>query len=233
MVDPHGNSRGPSGPLQLEQALEAVQPALDGIWSRFARARGRGEGAPQRLLFTSPDHGAGTTTLAIATALGLTRNMRQDVCLVEANCFSPAMADYLRLPATPGMTDVLDGKADLEKAVRNSLVHGLYVLSAGSFRRPLPGELASPEVHDVLAEVARSGKHLVIDGPPLLDHPESRALFEFVDRAVLVLRARDTKQRRAEAAVRVLRESGVEIVGTVLNRFRSDLPFGLEKQPWA
>ncbi|MFT5152916.1 MAG: Mrp family chromosome partitioning ATPase, partial [Planctomycetota bacterium] len=69
-------------------------------------------------------------------------------------------------------------------------------------------------------------KYVIIDAPPLIDHPEARMLLQYADAVVLVLRARETMRADAELAQRIARDSGVEVVGTILNRFRSDLPFG-------
>ncbi len=73
---------------------------------------------------------------------------------------------------------------------------------------------------------------MIIDAPPLIDHPESRILLEYVDGVVLVLRARSSESDAAQKTLRFLEEAGVPVLGSVLNRFKSDMPFGMGERDW-
>lgn len=215
---------GPEDELPIESALEALEPLLNELWTQFAglEIKGRRE---VRILFVSPRHGAGTTTLATCTALGLARHLGESVALIEENLYSPAMASYLGLPDTPGFTDVLDGKASADDAIRNSVVDGLHVLSGGTPRRPRPGELASERARDLVLRASRGHRYTFLDAPPLLEYPALHPLLDRADAAVLVLRARTTRKADAGRAARILDEFGVPLFGSILNRFRSDMPF--------
>ena len=212
------------GELPIESALEALTPLLNELWTQFAglEIEGRRE---VRILFVSPRHEAGTTTLASCSALGLARHMGEAVGLVEMNLFTPAMASYLGLPPAPGITDVLDGKARPEEAVRNSAADGLHLLSAGTPRLPRPGELATERARELIGRVSRGRRYTLIDGPPLLDYPELHPLLDRADAAVLVLRARGTRKAEAQRAAQILEEFRLPLFGSILNRFRSDMPF--------
>ena len=210
--------------LPIEEALAALQPLMNELWTQFAGLEVDGR-RQVRILFVSPRHGAGTTTLAACTALGLARNMGESVGLVEQNLYSPSMAAYLGLPLAPGITDVLDGKATTDEAVRNSVVDGLHVLSAGTPRPPRPGELAGDRVRELIATAARGRRYTILDAPPLLEYPELHPLLDRADAAVLILQARRTKKSDAQRAAQVLEEFGLPLFGSILNRFRSDMPF--------
>ena len=58
------------------------------------------------------------------------------MALIETNFHSPAMASYLGLSVTPGLTDYFDGNATSEEIVRNSQVANLDVLTGGTPRPP-------------------------------------------------------------------------------------------------
>lgn len=212
------------GELPIEAALDALEPLLNELWTQFAglEIKGRRE---LRILFVSPRHEAGTTTLATCTALGLARHLGESVALVEENLYTPAMASYLGLPETPGFTDVLDGKATPEEAIRNSVVDGLRVLSGGTARRLRSGELASDRARELILRAARGHRYTFIDAPPLIDYPALHPLLDRADAAVLVLRARTTRKADAQRAAKILDEFGVPLFGSILNRFRSDMPF--------
>lgn len=207
----------------MNKLIHRLHTIVDPVWSEISRQRS--DRTPLRVLFTSTQDKAGTTSIAAATAIGLSRNLRVDVALVEANLQAPSLAEYLDLPAESGLSDVLDGRLPVAKAVRALEALGekrLHVLTAGSARLPLPGEFATPAAKDALAHVASLSRYVIVDAPPLFDHTETRLLLREVDAAVLVLRADSSRREEAQRAVRELQESGVRVIGTILNRVSTD-----------
>jgi len=207
--------------LPVEAALESVRPTFHKLLARLVQATEQSE--HHRVMFVSPEHGDGTTTLATSTALMMVRHFRRDVALVEANLYTPAMARYLDIAEGPGLLDVADGDVKPMQAVRNSRLHGLYVVTAGGSRPPGEGELAGDEMRGLIDLVARSHRYTIIDAPPLLDHPETCLLLEHVDEVLLVVRAGSTKLAQARAAVEIVERAGVKFSGVFLNRYQPDL----------
>ncbi|MBL8859729.1 MAG: hypothetical protein JNL28_14580 [Planctomycetes bacterium] len=203
----------------MNKLLSRLNHLVDPVWTEISRqtfAR-----TPARILFTSTERGAGTTSIAAATAIGLARNLRVNVALVEANLQAPALAGYLGIQGEIGLSDVLDGRVDVDKAVRRLEAVGelrLHVLTGGSARLALPGELAAPAGLAALNKLGENCKFMIIDAPPLFDHPETRVLLREVDAAILVLRSGHARREEAQRAVRELQESGVRVIGTLLNR---------------
>ncbi len=222
-MTPQRPNFGASAPLQ--QAIEGIQPLAETIWSNLALlSQGRQH---TRILFTSTEERAGTTLVAAATAFGLARNTRSDVTVVEANLARPALSAYLGTKATPGLSDLLVGQAHLDDCLH--LVPGCLSLAAmpgGTSREVIAGEFAAPGARDMLETVATRTPFVIFDGPPLLTHPETRDLLQHVDGVVLVLRARTSKKSSARQVIERIEEAGVEVVGSVLNRFKRDAPFG-------
>lgn len=218
----------PNDRLPIEEALRPLRKALDRIWAELALSAG----GPQRILFVSPVAGAGTTTLATWTALGLARHTEERVALIEMNGFSPALASYIDVPPKRGVVDVIDGRVEVGEALRNAKVSGLEVLT-GHGERPLGEHDFSPKKLTVLLDQVSEGHQFtVIDGPPLLEHQGVRLLLPLVDGTVLVLRSGSTRKHDAQNAVEILKQAGVPILGTVLNRFRSDMPFRIGSRKW-
>lgn len=217
--------------IPLEEALEKAQRPLDILWSKFAPVTGETE-ERVRILFTAPDHGTGTTTVVCSTALGLARNLDEKVALVETNLYTPAMSTYLGLPESPGLTDCLDGDAAEAECVRNSQIDGLYVLSGGKPRVPRHGELSSDRAQSLFRHAVEGKRYVLIDAPPIVERPESKLQLEFADYVVLVVQARGTKRGKARRAMRMIHEAGTPVLGVVVNRFQSDLPFGLGAGEW-
>jgi Mrp family chromosome partitioning ATPase len=217
-------------PLPLDTAFDKAQRPLDALWSSFAGVTGRGPGRTS-FAFVSDEHNSGTTTLATCTALGLSRHLGEGVTLIELNYFSPAMASYLSLSPAPGLAEVLHDKVRASQAIRNSVVKGLKVMTAGAIPPP-EGRLASPEARTLFGQASEGSRYVIFDCPPVIARPRGRLLLEYADWVVLVLRARSTKRHSAQAAVRLIEETGVPILGTIVNRFQSDMPFGLGASNW-
>lgn len=203
----------------MNKLLSRLNHLVDPVWTEISRQTF--DRTPARIMFTSMERGAGTTSLAAATAIGLARNLRVNVALVETNLQSPALAQYLGIQSDVGLSDVLDGRVDVDKAMRRLEALGelrLNVLSGGSARLPLAGEFATPTAKAVFAKLGEGCKYLIVDAPPIFDHSETRVLLRDVDAAVLVLRAGTSRREVAQRAVRELQESGVRVIGTLLNR---------------
>ena len=227
------SAHDPSQEVPIEAALRTSGRQLSILWSKLAGVKSPSGDDCVRILFTSAEHGAGTTTVACAAALGLARNLDDSVGLVETNLYTPGMANYMGLEASPGLTDCLDGKVPAEEAIRNSLVDGLYMLSAGTQREPIPGELMRDKAREVFRLATQERRYLLIDAPPLIDRPESAIQLATAVYVVFVTRARSTKRGKARRAMQMILDSGTEVLGVVLNRFKSDLPFGKGAENWS
>lgn len=210
-------ARSASRDERAPRLFEDLPGIVDVVWAVLARSAPGPD--PVRLVFAAPDRGAGTTVLAAATAIGLVRNARVPVCLVEANVARPALADYLGLDRV-GLSDLLDGRAELDDCLQSPRAcPGLYVLTAGTPRRPVSGELATERMRHLLERLGALGRYLVIDAPCLLEHLEARVLARDADGTVLVLRAGATRAAAAAQAHRVLLEAGAPLFGSVFNAF--------------
>ncbi len=208
----------------MQEQLELVAPLVDSLWTSIA-ALGEGK-SHVRVLFTSPEHGAGTTLLAAATAVSLARNLRSNVLFVETHMRRPAAASYFGTESSPGFSDLLLGHVEMETAVRE--VPGtpdLHVLPGGSPRPAITGEFAMRGAQDLIQSLMTKARFVLFDAPPLTTSQEARGLLSYVDSAVVVLRSRSTLKRDVLQLTDLIEAARVPILGSVLNRHASDLGF--------
>ena len=207
----------------LERAFGRSIQETGSIWSAVHRATADRPGS--RVAFVGPDLGVGVTCIAAVAALELARNFGRRVCLVETDVESPRLANYLGIPASPGLREILEGQADVESATRRkNLPESLSVVVAGAARDSIPGELASPTCRELMDGLREGHDLTILDTPPVLSRLDARVVLEYADSAVLVLRARETRTESATKTLTALQDAGVEVLGTVLNRFRPDFP---------
>ena len=206
----------------IESAFAPLRNTIDTLWSSIIPQGGLD--GPTKIAFAGTAEGDGATTIATCAAIGLAKHIQARVLLVEANFAAPRLASQLQLHATPGFAGLLDGTTDVERAIQATDLEGLSAMPAGVESPVRPGIFSSDRARDVFRELGEQFDCVIVDAPPVLDHPESRSIFWHVDRAVLVLRAGSTKQDAADKAAQEIEHSGAELLGAVLNRRRSDLP---------
>lgn len=208
----------------MQEQLDLVAPLVDAIWTGIAAL---GEGRSHvRVLFTSPEHEAGTTLIAGATAMSLARNLRSNVLFVETHMRRPAAAAYFGIDGMPGFSDLLLGHTEMERAVRD--VPGtpdLHVLPGGHPRPAITGEFAMRGARELIQSMTSRARFVIFDAPPLTTSQEARGLLAHVDSAVLVLRSKSTLKRQAAQLADLIEAARVPILGSVLNRHASDFGF--------
>lgn len=119
----------------------------------------------------------------------------------------------------------MGGAADLDEVIVNGKVDDLHVLVAG--KAELPG--IAPEQFDQLMESLRSEYDLILLDLPPIDDGFKSILFQRAVDGVALVSDPHTKVRETRAVLRILKESGVELVGIILNRVRRTLPRWLDR----
>jgi capsular exopolysaccharide synthesis family protein len=161
----------------------------------------------------------GKTTLAIGLARALGSGGRDRVLLIEADLRRPTLDKTLGLPPNPaGVLKHLDGGMHALTIRKLADSAGCWVLSAGAGTFRHPEALASPRMTMLLEAAARSFDYVVLDCPPLLTVADAVLLQDYVDRFVLVVRARHAPREAVQRAVSLLKPGS--ILGTVLNDHR-------------
>lgn len=120
---------------------------------------------PSSLLITSTLPAEGRTETAIGLAANVARTGRR-VVLVEGDLRRPRLARALDLLDTPGLTDVVNGEAELDVALQ-SWGNGLMRVLPGGTPPPDPSALLpSPYMTHLLRTLEADADLVVVDSPP-------------------------------------------------------------------
>lgn len=171
---------------------------------------------PKVIMVTSASEAEGRTTTAVNLALSLAEAGRQ-VTLVDADLRNPTVSTYLGIGGEAGLSEVLDGTADLGEVLQPYGSAPLTVLPAGPGPAN-PGDLlASKNMTQTIEELRWKNDFVIIDASALLPVADASVLASMVDGVILCVRhGRTTKDELAES-----RDSldliGVRMVGVVLN----------------
>jgi succinoglycan biosynthesis transport protein ExoP len=202
----------------------------------------RGKADRTVIAVTSAIAGEGKTTTAANLAVAMAQR-GQRVVLVDFDLRKPSVARIFRIPPeSPGVIQVVDGRAELERAVwsvplngagpapravasGNGHAEGDLVLASdnGSLRVVAAGGnergariARSPIVPEFLSELADDADVVILDTPPALATVEMAELSRSVDMVIAVVRHGRVTRRSLVALSRQADGWQTDIVGAVL-----------------
>lgn len=171
---------------------------------------------PRMILISSggPGDGKSVTAVNVAGALSLKTDAR--ILLVDADFRRSSIHTQLGIPASPGLSDVLNGWVTLEDAlIRIEQFPNLYVLTAGEPCSNPSELLDSMRWRTTCEELRREFRYIVADSPPVASVADFELLQASCDGVVLVVRPDHTKR---QACLRVFETIPRDkLIGVVMN----------------
>ncbi len=215
------NNRPALSPRMVEACAALLErlvysPVSNGEFSR-----------PRSIAVVSVTPGQGTSTIAAHLASALSEYLpnaavvgeENRVLLVDANLASPAQHRMLEIENTPGISDWLidpnRAGSQMGEYIRRSGVAKLDVLPAGAASiGHQPGRWV-----DAVTAATQSGYHsIVVDLPSMAQSEATARTAALCDAAILVVECgRANREVVRQAALR-LTDSGVNLLGVVLNK---------------
>ena len=201
----------------------AMAEACRGL--RTALHYGLREGKNKTILMTSPSPRDGKSTLTSNLAIAMAQ-MGKKVLLVDGDLRRPVQHDAFGVPAQTGLATLLaQPGADVSASVQPTGVEGLSLLPAGPVPEKPAELLNSPRFVALMAKLAESYDHVLIDSPPVGAVADARIMAASCDATVLVLSADRIDRAAAEATRDALAGVGANIAGLVLNGVSPGSPF--------
>ena len=198
---------------------EAYRGALSSILLPTLNGGGR-----QVIVLTSPESGAGKTT--ITSNLGVaTAEAGRRVLLIDSDFRRPRLHRVFDRPNNTGFTDLLrlsapiDEGTPLKHLIQPTMIPGLSIVTSGPTTNAPSGLLYSPRLVEFLDRVGCEFDVVLIDAPPMLQFADARVLGRYSDGVILVLRAGQTKWEAAMLACQRFNEDGTRVLGTILNNW--------------
>jgi capsular exopolysaccharide synthesis family protein len=169
------------------------------------------------ILVTSASPGEGKTTTLANLATALAQNGAK-VLAVDGDLRRPTLNHHFGLQKTPGLTDLIVGKAAASQAIQSTRVNGLQLLACG-YQPPNPAELlGSPMMKQILEALRAHYDWVLIDAPPLLAMADAPVLCSLVEGVVLVLAAEAATKPAVMRAIDQIHSVGAKVTGVVLNK---------------
>jgi polysaccharide biosynthesis transport protein len=180
------------------------------------------------LLVTSPHTGEGKSATVANLGVVVAR-AGMTVTIVSADLRKPRVHEFFGVSTSPGLVDVLHGKASLDSALKEltmPMMPGgvpIRFLPSG----PVPDNpaelLGSAAMGDLLADLERTSDLVLIDAPPILPVTDALVLAPRTGGVLVVIGVRSATVTTVSSARQQLDKVGARVLGAVLSGPNPDL----------
>jgi protein-tyrosine kinase len=177
------------------------------------------------ILVTSSHPYEGKTFTTINLGVSIAKEFNRTVLIIDADMRKPTKkhtdfsTGFFSMDIEKGLTDYLQGEADIEEIMINPGIDKLTVLPSGRPVLNAPELLNSVKMEELMSDVKSryTGERLVIvDGPAMLPFPDAMILSKYVDAVLPVVELERTSIEDVKKMMERLKET--TIIGTVLNK---------------
>ena len=173
------------------------------------------------LMVTSPDPEAGKSTVVANLAAAMAQAGNR-VIIVDGDLRRPVIHSLLGVAREPGLSDVASSANGLAAYLKDTRVHGVRALTAGSgVSNPLK-LLSSLSGGHLLGRLRDAADYVIWDSPPVLASADAGVLAPLVDGVLLVVASEQVTSKQVRLALRDLEQMGAAIIGIIYNKAEAD-----------
>jgi non-specific protein-tyrosine kinase len=177
------------------------------------------------IMVTSAHPGEGKTFTSINLSISIAQQLDRTVLIVDTDLRNPwryhydFSQDFWGIKPDKGLSDYLQGRAEIEELLVNPGIDKLTILPAG---KPLANSaemLGSKRMETLIGEIkSRYGSNRIclFDCPAMLPYTDPLVIKNFVDGILLVVEAEKTTPEDITKCVKLL--EGKAILGTIFNK---------------
>ena len=170
----------------------------------------------KKICITSSTMGEGKSITILNLAISFAED-GQKVLLIDADMRRPAMARLLVEKASPGLSNVLAGLVDEDKAIRKEVFHNLDILYAGDVP-PNPLELLGSErMRELLNRLSQEYDYILVDSPPVNTVADARVVANLLDGVLYLVRQNRTEKEAVARGINLLKLTDAKLLGFVIN----------------
>ena len=176
-----------------------------------------GPGQGKVVAICSAASGEGKSSLAMALAMSIAESTKRPTLIIDADLRSPDVAKSLGVPQTPGLAELLSGRATLREAIHRVGETEAYVLPAGKLRGNPHHIFERVKIDGVLQGLREKFSTIIIDTAPVLAASESLVFAKAADLTVVCSLADVSRAKQVRVAVERLHATGANVAGAVLS----------------
>ena len=180
---------------------------------------------PKALVVTSSIHSEGKTITSLNLAVSLSQAVHKPkVLVIDADMRKGKVHKYLGVKPENGLSEILQGKADVNDCLYNIDIENLAFISCGSVPDHPAELLQSQAMKHFVAAMRKQFDFVIIDTPPVISVTDAGIVGKFVDGVLLVVQAGRTQRGIVKRAEESLYQAHCKVIGTVLSNIEYHLP---------
>jgi polysaccharide biosynthesis transport protein len=204
--------------VATEDARHAFVEAYRNLRSWLIYKAESGERCKTILITSSvPNDGKSMTAANFAITLA---HSGSRVLLVDADLRKGTLHHRMGIEAQPGLCEILTSGQDWRTAVRPTTTPNLFLLPRGQSTHNSSELFIRDQVVQVMKEMSEAYDYVVVDTAPVMAADDVTSLAPHMDGVLFVVRAEQTSARVARAALDLLYQRQVNVLGIVFNAVR-------------
>lgn len=204
---------------------EVIATELGYLWSNLLQ---RGVGDTHRSIgFCAIGDDEGSNTLAANLALFLGSKGKR-IALVEATLREQVLSTVFHATPTPGLAELLNGKASMRDVLRPEVAAGVDLIPAGATEDPF-WTFTGDKLRGTIAKVLEDHELCLVDVPGLNRAPEASFVVRSLDAVVLVVESNRHRDQVVRRNLTYLRSLGTPVLGSVANELVHEVPVLVQK----
>lgn len=173
------------------------------------------------ICMTSSKQNEGKTT--VLSNLGVSfAKIDKKVLLIDADLRNPSISKMFDTSNSQGLMDILLGKRNIQDCIKKTKQENLYILTGGTIP-PNPAEvLSSKKMSEFIESIRDEYDYIFIDSPPVGVVSDASIISSYSDGVIFVVGANEVDSNLAKIAKERLDSVKANIVGVILNKFKTD-----------
>jgi len=204
---------------------EVIATELGYLWSNLLQRGARDTHRTIGFCAIGDDEGSNTLAANLALFLG---SKGERIALVEAALRNQALAGVFQATPTPGLAELLSGKAVLRDVLRPQVAAGVDLVPAGQSADPYWG-FTDDKFRAVLSQLLVERDLCLVDVPALNRAPEASLVVRALDAIVLVVEMNRHRADVVQRNLHYLRSLGTPVIGSVVNELVHEVPMLMQK----
>jgi len=213
--------------------LKYKEDSPESIECRRIYAKLKNLKSPQKInnvMITSSISGEGKSTISSILAITCARYEMGNTLLIDYDLRRPQIHNILDIEKENGLAEILQGEISPLKAIKNTAIENLKVITCGSVKEKPTKLINSSRIEQFFKELKNNFETIIFDTPPVLPVSDSLILSSIVEATVLIIKVGKTKKEIVKRAVDLLNEAGVNTISILANNLESVLPYYYEYQ---
>lgn len=168
------------------------------------------------LLITSPDPGAGKSTILANLAVSMAQAKHKTV-LIDGDLRKPKLHKICQVSNQVGLSDLLEGKKQIDEVLQ-WVDPNMGIISSGFSTADPTLLLSSEKLSGLIAKLSNDFEYVLIDSPAIFAVPDAKLLARQVDGLLLVINIDTASESIIEQVKRYLGNMPVDTIGMVINK---------------